>query len=255
MVEKQKDKEIDSFLRGAEESRKGGYEGRYKEDDFRGPKKMGGNALMGAAFLVFLLLVVAGVAWIVKSMKDSKGGPSQTIIERTVSGPSGANMVTGEDGLKYDQAKYQAVFLTNGQVYFGKMASHNLSYIELTDIYYLQVKPVLQQGEGENSKNNQAQQQTELSLVKLGNELHGPQDRMMLNKDQVVFIEDLKDDSKVTDAIKRYQQEGNKQPAAGEQAQPSQQPAQTQPTTPSEQPTASNQNQNQNQNSKPTQGR
>jgi len=237
MVEKQKDKEIDSFLRGAEESRKVGYEGRYREDDLRMPKKMGGNALMGGAFVVFLLLVVAGIVWVVKSMKDIKGGPAQTIIERTVSGPSGANMVTGEDGLKYDQGKYQAVFLTNGQVYFGKMATHSLSYVELTDIYYLQVKPVLQQGEGDNSnKNAQAQQQTELSLVKLGNELHGPQDRMMLNKDQVVFIEDLKDDSKVTEAIKRYQQEGDKSQGQQPAAQPGQagQAAPTAPTAPTQ---------------------
>ena len=69
----------------------------------------------------------------------------------------------------------------------------------------------MQQSEGNNNDNanagQQQEQKTELSLVKLGNELHSPEDRMMINKDQVVFVEDLKNDSKVTDAITRYKQE------------------------------------------------
>ena len=138
----------------------------------------------------------------VKEIKNLKGiGGGEKIIEKE-------RTVSGSDSLKIDQGKYQAVFLTNGQVYFGKVNSFDPSYIELIDIYYLQVKPVLQQGDEENSNrnSNSQQQKSEISLVKLGNELHGPMDRMMINKDQVVFVEDLKNDSKVTDAIRRFQQ-------------------------------------------------
>lgn len=43
------------------------------------------------------------------------------------------------------------------------------------------------------------------SLVKLGNELHGPEDKMSINLSQVLFVEDLKVDSKVVEAIRAYE--------------------------------------------------
>ena len=90
---------------------------------------------------------------------------------------------------------YQAVFLTNGQVYFGKIASMNAKQVVIEDIYYLQVEGQIQPERGE---------QPRLSLVKLGNELHGPFDKMIVNRDHVLFWEDLKDDGKVVTAIKDH---------------------------------------------------
>lgn len=92
---------------------------------------------------------------------------------------------------------YQAVFLTNGQVYFGKIAGFDGKYLLLDSIYYLQAP---QQNVQPTDKDKQ--QQTQLSIVKLGNELHGPEDRMHIAKDQVLFWENLKDDGKVVQAIK-----------------------------------------------------
>jgi len=100
----------------------------------------------------------------------------------------------------FDQ-EYQAVFLTNGQVYFGKVVKNNKAELVLEDIYYLQVtRPLQQTQEGQE----QANPQGELSLVKLGNELHGPTDAMHVNRDQILFIEDLKNDSNVSQAISNY---------------------------------------------------
>jgi len=101
---------------------------------------------------------------------------------------------------------YQAVFLTNGQVYFGKMSNISEDYATLKDIYYLQVvQPPLQ---GQAADQAQAQQQAaaqpQISLVKLGNELHGPVDEMHISKSQVLFYEDMKDDSQVVKAIEAY---------------------------------------------------
>ena len=48
-----------------------------------------------------------------------------------------------------------------------------------------------------------------VSLVKLGDELHGPADKMEINRDQILFIEDLKPNSQVVMAIKNYKT-GNK---------------------------------------------
>ena len=94
--------------------------------------------------------------------------------------------------------EWQAVFLSNGQVYFGKIMKENKEEIYLTDIYYLQVSSPLQQ-------DSQPTPRGELSLVKLGNELHGPEDLMIINKEHVLFTEDLRDDGKVVQAIQRYQ--------------------------------------------------
>ncbi len=96
---------------------------------------------------------------------------------------------------------WQAIFLSNGQVYFGQIEKQNKVEVVLSDIYYLQVtRPLQQTAEGEQ----QANPQGELSLVKLGNELHGPTDAMHVNRDQILFIEDLKDDSNVVTAIANY---------------------------------------------------
>ncbi len=122
--------------------------------------------------------------------------------------------------------KYQAVFLDNGQVYFGRLANLNSEYVELTDIYYLQVDQQVQPDQDQS-----AQQQ--ISLAKLGNELHGPEDKMFINPDKIVFWENLKDDGQVSTAIAEYQ--ANPPEEQQQQQQPaSQQPVEEQvpPTTP-----------------------
>ena len=94
----------------------------------------------------------------------------------------------------------QAVFLTGGQVYFGKIRALNDKYVGLTDIYYLSVKQQVQPKDGEQVQNSN------VDLVKLGCELHGPQDQMLINRDQVVFWENLKNDGKVALAVKEFKQ-------------------------------------------------
>ncbi len=93
--------------------------------------------------------------------------------------------------------KYQAVFLTNGQVYFGKINKLDHQGYTLGDIYYLQV-----QGNVQGQEQQQKDQNQNLSLAKLGSELHGPQDVMYIENKQVLFWENLKDDSQVVKAIK-----------------------------------------------------
>jgi hypothetical protein len=101
-----------------------------------------------------------------------------------------------------DSSKYQAVFFTNGQVYFGKLHQFNHEQLKLTDIYYLQT----QTGSGTDSKNPQqtSSDQSNVQLIKLGNEIHGPEDEMIISKDQVLFYENLKPDGKVAQSISKY---------------------------------------------------
>lgn len=108
---------------------------------------------------------------------------------------------TGKSSAKVvDSTKYQAVFLTNGQVYFGKVSNENSSYVSLAEVHYLILKKPLQNQQKEGDE-NQEQAKPEYSLIKLGSEMHGPSS-MSVNRDQILFIENLKDDSKVVTTIK-----------------------------------------------------
>jgi len=102
-----------------------------------------------------------------------------------------------------DFSKYQAVFLSNGQVYFGKVTDANNQTLVLEDIYYLRSAGNLQVSNADNTATTQATEN--FSLVKLGNEIHGPEDKMSINLNQVLFTEDLKTDSKVVEAIREYE--------------------------------------------------
>lgn len=102
---------------------------------------------------------------------------------------------------------YQAVFLTNGQVYFGKLHKSQNGFLTMSDIYYLQVQQPQPSGSAvadATKSNQQDSAATDTQLVKLGQELHAPEDRMVINKDQVLFWENIKDSGKVVQAIDAY---------------------------------------------------
>jgi len=106
--------------------------------------------------------------------------------------------VTSNSSVKSSQ--FQALFLTNGQVYFGHLTHINSGYVELTDIYYLQVQQTVQPTSGTSSSTSSAANQN-VSLTKLGNEIHGPEDQMFVSRSQVLFWENLKNSGKVVTAI------------------------------------------------------
>ncbi len=102
-------------------------------------------------------------------------------------------------GSSIDSGKYQAVFFTNGQVYFGKLHPLNSEYMKLNDIFYLQAKTA-----SSNPQETAANNSTDVELIKLGNEIHGPVDEMIISKSQILFFENLKSDSKVSTSIVKY---------------------------------------------------
>ena len=106
-------------------------------------------------------------------------------------------------GLAIDSGKYQAVFFTNGQVYFGKLQASGSDYLKLTDIFYLQAQSTT--GEEDDTKLQAASSdQNNVQLIKLGNEVHGPEDQMIISRDQVSRYMNLKSDSKVVQLIDKY---------------------------------------------------
>lgn len=93
-------------------------------------------------------------------------------------------------------SSWSAVFLTNGRTYFGKIGKETTEFITLDDVYYLQVQQVPPSVEGEES-------QSQLSLMSIGDEIHGPENFMRINKDHVLFIEKLKANSSVVSSIEQ----------------------------------------------------
>ena len=96
---------------------------------------------------------------------------------------------------------YQAVFLSNNQVYFGKLSELDSPYPMLSDVYYIQA--LAPQDLSSASKAGQ------LQLVKLGSELHQPQDVMYLNRDQILFVEPLKAESQIVKSIEQFKSRSN----------------------------------------------
>ncbi|MBI4094647.1 MAG: hypothetical protein HY435_00435 [Candidatus Liptonbacteria bacterium] len=97
---------------------------------------------------------------------------------------------------RVDSSKWQAVFLNNDQVYFGRLKNMNREYVTLNNIFYLRINQPLQQGVNPAVP--------PISLVKLGGELHGPEDLMYIPKANILFWENIKPDSQVLQAINNY---------------------------------------------------
>lgn len=117
---------------------------------------------------------------------------------------------------KINESKYQAVFLNGGvtsgsvtySTYFGKITSLNKDYIVLKNVYYL---TDTQTEEGQSNP----------QLTKLGcQQLHSPQDEMVINRSQVAFWENLEDSGKVVQAIKQFQQQNPNGPNCDAASQP-----------------------------------
>jgi len=85
---------------------------------------------------------------------------------------------------------YIAVFLSNNQVYFGVQTGSSGDFIHLEKVYYIQITKPLEAPAAEN-----------LQLIRLGTELHGPENKMSINRNHIIFTEPLRSDSKVVASI------------------------------------------------------
>jgi hypothetical protein len=86
-----------------------------------------------------------------------------------------------------DHNVYQAVFLTNGATYFGKLQPQGDDWFLLSDVFYLSVSD-----------------QSGTQLIKRGSEAQGPKEPMIIPRVQVLFIENLRDDSDIVALIKKF---------------------------------------------------
>lgn len=92
------------------------------------------------------------------------------------------------------RAPYQAVFLANGQTFFGRYYDRLGPYVKIEDAYYIQ-----QIADPDPSKPAQTR------IVRRGNELHGPQSKMLIPRSTILFVEDLSDASPIAQFIAQDQ--------------------------------------------------
>lgn len=96
---------------------------------------------------------------------------------------------------------WQAVFLTNDRVYFGRLRAVDDDWYVLRDAYFIREKPGAA-GDDAQDKGRAASQQ----VASVREELHGPDSDLVLNTEQVVLVENLSDDSRVVKAIDSLQE-------------------------------------------------
>ena len=90
------------------------------------------------------------------------------------------------------RSEYQAVFLANGQTYFGRYYDRIGAYAKIEDVYYIQ-----------QVQASATEQPSDARLVRRGAELHSPESRMLVPKTAILFVEDLKSDSPIAQFMRQ----------------------------------------------------
>lgn len=138
------------------------------ETPTRPGNRSGGVGMFGTALLVMIVVLLAIQA--VQSARQREVGSLGTF-----------------------STAYEAVLLSNGLAYFGKVESRDAHFLVLTDVYYVQTRT------GPGAKGQPTQSNV---LVKRGSEWHAP-DRMAINIDHIVFTEPVSAGSQLEKLIEQ----------------------------------------------------
>ena len=124
-------------------------------------------------FVMLLLLIALILLVLVVRTQLFRAGIS------TLFAPSAAELI--------ERNLYQAVFLANGSTYFGKLQEQGSDWFVLSDVFYISVSD-----------------QSGTQLIKRGTEPQGPKEPMIISRQQVLFIENMRDDSDIVALIKKF---------------------------------------------------
>ena len=108
------------------------------------------------------------------------------------------NSKKNEEVKQFDY-KWYAVKLLNDEIYYGEIGDTSADPVVIRNVYY---------NYDQINDPKEAKKETGVSnlrLVKRGKETHGPDGTMDVVRDQVVYMEPLRDDSKVLKAILEYE--------------------------------------------------
>jgi hypothetical protein len=100
----------------------------------------------------------------------------------------------GAFGGRVDPNRWQAVFLSNGEVYYGHLVEAGSDFYELRDAYFVVEGPAVQKGSPPTQQVRPITQQ-----------FQNPEQSMLIAKQFVIKVENLSPDSQVVKAIDRLQ--------------------------------------------------
>jgi hypothetical protein len=120
----------------------------------------------GMILLVVLVLVALGLG-----------------IAAVVRSPGTGNVLSSS----INPSEYQMVYLTNGETYFGKLTAPGGRFYYMRHVYTLTAQASPRSGTP-----------LQRTLIKLTNEVHGPEDLLVLNPRQIVYVENLRPNSCAT---------------------------------------------------------
>ncbi len=106
----------------------------------------------------------------------------------------------GRNASWWGKPSMKAIFLVNGQVYFGQISRESSRDLYVNNVYYIQLQDQVDPtaAEGDQSKTVQVP-----TLLKRGEELHRPYGDMRINREQVVAIENVGADSPIFQQIQQ----------------------------------------------------
>lgn len=132
--------------------------------------------------LLWIVIAVVAVIVIWWMLKGTNGGSTSGGAISTLSG----------------KGTYQVVFLDTDQAYVGKIKEEG-EYIRVNDAFRLLV-----------DQGTEADKQTNVQLIKIDESFHGPTDSLLINRDHVTLLQELRADSKLLETIKNYQPANSK---------------------------------------------
>ena len=139
-----------------------------------------------------------------KTRKPFMGGVVVIIVLVAIAGLAGYALNSKSLWSQKSQKKFHAVFLSNGQVYFGTIKQEDRENLTLENVFYVQMidQQVPSEVEGEAPRTVQVPQ-----LVRKGDEFYGPANTIRINRDQITVVEELTEGSQVLKDIQaRLQQ-------------------------------------------------
>ncbi|NQU77778.1 hypothetical protein HQ544_03720 [Candidatus Falkowbacteria bacterium] len=185
--------EAEKFL---EETKEIGFKKpvELKKEEGGGGRKLLYIAIGAGVIIIGVVLVLYYFLPRGEGKEDKKQKAKESIVEK-------------QDAVEQEKSGWQAVFLTNGQTYFGKVKEIDDNFLMMEDIYYLK-----RDGGGDaDGEGGEATEQEggikETKLVKFGTEAHKPMDELRINMTQVLMIEELSQESEIVVAIQRYEEE------------------------------------------------
>ena len=103
------------------------------------------------------------------------------------------SLLPGAASRNVPKDQYVAVFMTGGELFYGKIEGLETPFPVLSNVFYIQ------------SHQDPSTKQVSNTLVKRGREEHGP-DRTFLNASQIIFIEPVGKSSRVANLIAQASQ-------------------------------------------------